>query len=396
MASRILNVPYRSQHSLDAFLQCDDAVSACVAMVLGGLTKPISIGALSAWNRECPRQATGCGRAVQLMGKLGVDTHIQTGCTLADLKDLIDKGQPAIARIKYDKILYRWDKVSTGEHFVVVVGYDDDNSRMIINDPDYPLGAAGYQRPYSYKVFLNAWGGFDPSCESNHCLIIPRLTQPLNGSAVRAEAADPSLSNIASERWVVEPRGLALRVAADFKAAQIGELIYGQPVSALGCASHPDHLGCIWQIVQTELGITGVAVVGYGQERYLADSRPAGPYLVQVMDTLAVREVHGLSLRPQRNIFLPPVDRATIGEKLVVYSRLMETDGQAWLLVQSSRMMFGWVRENVNGTSLVKAIGLHGKGDTADTIHINTEGLNWAVDSVIDKEQELLLSADSI
>ncbi len=392
MASRILNVPYRSQHGLGDFLQFDDSVLACVAMVLGSLARPVSIEALSALSEECNKQASGPDRAIQLMRKLGIDACVHTGCTLDDLKDLINRGCPVIARIKYDQILYRWDKASTGEHFVVVIGYDDDNSRIIINDPSYPLGSTGYQRPYSYKVFMNAWGSFNPSFGSNNCLIIPRLARPISGGVIGLEAAGSLLSNISREMWVTEPRGLALRVAADFKATQISELIHGQPIIALGRTSNPDHLGCIWQTVQTELGITGVAVVGCGKERYVADNPPAAPYLVQVLDTPALREVLGLSLRPQRNILLPPVDRARIGEKLAVYSRVVETDSEAWLSVQSSRMLFGWVRENVNGTVLVRAIGAPGKEAAAHIPQASAGGFSWIVDSGMSEERLLLPS----
>jgi hypothetical protein len=365
MASRILNVPYRSQFGQDTFLGYEDSGTACVAMLLASLGHSVTVAELQNLKRRQGIQPVSSGEVIRMLQACSLQVSAHRGYTLEELKYLIDSGWPAIVRIKYDRILYRWDKSLTGEHYVVVTGYDDENDRIIINDPAYPLSPAGYQRPYSNKVFMNAWAGFGSSVQANNCLIVPHLANPINGGEIQAETAHLGLAALSKEMWVTEPRGLAMYPAADFKTQQIGHLMFGQKIVAFGPMTALTGTGQAWQIVQTELGVIGSVPAASGQERYLADSAPGLPYIVEVQDTQAVRDAHGLALRPRQDIFLPPLSRAAIGERLAVYSRNLEVDGSIWLAVQSSRLEFGWVREQVDGTALVKTVSTRREGVAA-------------------------------
>ncbi len=324
-------------------------------MLLASLGHSVSVAELQDLKCRQGIQAVSGGEVIRLLQAGGLKVSAHRGYTLEDLKYLIDSGRPAIVRIKYDKILYRWDKSLTGEHFVVVTGFDEEHDRIIINDPAYPL-SPGYQRPYSSKVFMKAWAGFDSSLQANNCLIVPHLANPIDGSEIQAETAHLGLAALSKEMWVTEPRGLAMYAAADLKTRQIGHLMFGQKIYAFGPTTALTGAGHAWQIVQTELGVMGVVPAACGQERYLADSVPGSPYVVEVQDTQAVRDARGLALRPRCDVFLAPLGRATIGERLVVYSRNREIDGSIWLAVQSSRLQFGWVREQVDGTALVRVV----------------------------------------
>jgi hypothetical protein len=393
MASRILNVPYRSQFGQDTFLAFEDSGTACVATLLASLGHNVSVAELQDLKRRQGIQAVSGGEVVRLLRACGVQVSAHRGYTLEELRYLIDSGRPAIVRIKYDKILYRWDKSLTGEHYVVVTGFDEESDRIIINDPAYPLGPDGYQRPYSSKVFMKAWAGFDSSVSTNNSLIVPHLANPIDGTEVQAETAHLGVAAFSKEMWVTEPRGLAMYVAADFKSRQIGHLLFGQKIIAFGPTTALTGAGHAWQIVQTELGAIGVVPAACGQERYLADKAPNSPYIIEVQDTKAVQDAHGLALRPRRDIFIPPLGRAAIGERLAVYSRNLEIDGSAWLAVQSSRFEFGWVREQVDGTALVRTVRTRCEGVAIPSPDSPVLTANWFLRTAQMSAQQVTASA---
>ena len=355
MSDRILNVPYKSQNDVDATLKRDDSGPACLAMLLAALGQEISTNAVAATGDIAADGTLSLEQVITVGHAFGLELSYRTGCTLEDLKQLIDKGQPGIALIKYDKIIYRWNKTSTERHFVMVVGYDNETNRVIVNDPDYPPGPQGYQVQYSYKVFLNAWGGFNSANQPNYCLVIPRLNKALAGVTITPLTAKSPLV-ISDDAWVVSPKDIALRAQADSSADEIGRLVYGQHIITLGLESAPDQAGCTWQIVHTDSGATGLVCASANGEQFIAKKQPPTPYLVTVMNCDPVRDARGLSVRPKRDIALPPIDRCQAGEQLVAYTRIVEVDGTAWLSTHSSRARFGWIREQSGSTTLVKSL----------------------------------------
>src|SRR3972149_1512533 len=113
MSGRILNVPYKSQNDVDAPLKRVVSGPACLAMLLAALGQEISTNAVAAAGDIAADGTLSLEQVVTVGHAFGLDLSYRTGSTLEGLKRLIDNGQPGIALIKYDKIIYRWNKKST-------------------------------------------------------------------------------------------------------------------------------------------------------------------------------------------------------------------------------------------------------------------------------------------
>ncbi len=376
MGGRILNVPYRSQYDADAALKRSDCGPACLAMILGAVGRAMSTRAITAASGNSNDSGWRPDQVVGAAGAFGLSMRVETNGTLDALKRLIDRGQPPIALIKYGKVSDRWDQKHTAGYFVVVVGYDDVTRRVFINDPGYPPGAMGYQRPYSYQTFLDAWGGFEPTENHNRCLIATRPPVPVPSAVISMPpAGDPTSRPDSPSRrasppadsddvWVVAAAGLALRQQPTLSAEPIAHLVFGQHLMAL--ADEPDSdatrrpPGQVrpWRHVRTDAGVAGWVTAHLGSVWLLSQTPPDAPHQVQVMDTQAVSDVGGLSVREERDFNLIPLDRVQIGERLTVYERVVAASGTTWLLAQSPRGPLGWVREHVGSVTLVGRINL--------------------------------------
>jgi len=149
MTGRILRVPYRSHYDVGAAFERRDDGPACLSMILAAAGRRVTPAAIAAHGKS----TSGAGlspydlMAVAKAADLGLS--LRTGQNLAALKSLIDQGCPPIALVDYARFSDRWDGGYDGGYYVVVVGYDDHSGRVFVNDPGYPPGAAGYQRPYA-------------------------------------------------------------------------------------------------------------------------------------------------------------------------------------------------------------------------------------------------------
>ncbi len=351
--SKILNVPYKCQNDADANLKRTDCGPACIAMILGGLGQIVTTNAVVAASGQNGDSGLMQSQVVNAAKAFGLDMAWQSGYTLDDLKRFIDNGQPPIALIKYANIPDRVDTRSTGGHYVVVVGYDDATNRVFINDPDYFPGTnGGFQKGYSNDTWLSAWGGFAAGENVNFCLIVPQPAQPVGGEAITTPTPSGAETNV----WVTAPAGLLFRSAPTPGAMLLGGLVFGQPLTAIGAESlSADASGRTWQQVRTAAGVTGFVAATLGGERLLATSKPADPYIVQVIDGQPIRDAGGLAVRDARNVMLTPIDRVQPGERLTVYARV-EEGGTPWLWVQSPRNQYGWARETSQGQVLVSKV----------------------------------------
>jgi hypothetical protein len=287
MGSRILSVPYKSQNDADATFKRSDCGPCCIAMILAAMGQNVTTNQVTAASGIVGDSGLRLDQMVTTAAAFGLSLFFQSGLGLDDLKRFIDNGQPPIALINYGNIPDRFDQHYTGGHFVLVVGYDDDSGRVFINDPDYPPGSMGYQRPYSFPVFSGAWGGFEPNVNPNFCLVIPQPPKPIPGTATAAP--QPVQPAAAGDVWVVAPAGLAFRAQADASAPLIGGLSFGQHLTALGAESGQDATGRTWQQVRTDAGVVGWVAASLSGDRLLSGTQPSAPYPVQVLDTQTMR-----------------------------------------------------------------------------------------------------------
>ncbi|MBP7686881.1 MAG: C39 family peptidase [Thermoflexales bacterium] len=348
--SKILNVPYKCQNDADASLKRTDCGPACIAMILGGMGQTVTTNAVVAASGQSGDNGLMQSQVVNAAKAFGLDMTWQAGYTLDDVKRFIDNGQPPIALVKYANLPDRVDIRSTGGHYVLIVGYDDATNRVFINDPDYYPGTnGGFQKAYAYDTWLSAWGGFAVNENLNFCLIVPQPIQPVKGENI----VKPQPSGTETPKWVIAPAGLLFRSAANTGASSLGGLVFGQPLTAIGAESSPaDGSGRTWQQVRSAAGVTGFVAASLNGERLLAPSKPADPYIVQVIEAPEIRQAGGLAVREARNVMLNPIDRAQPGERLTVYGRV-EEGGTPWLWVQTPRTQYGWARELSQGQALV-------------------------------------------
>ncbi len=369
MTQTMLDIPLISRHSADgALLDCG---ACCAAMLLAARAEtPTAADIAAAGEVGLTPGKSGCrlSRAALIRGAEahGLTLFRNQGATLADLQRLLDDGQPPIVLLKYGALPDRLERRATGAHYVLLVGYDEHNGLIFVNDPHYPADEAGAdgghqrayaQRAYAYQIFMDAWSGFDYSALVP--LPAPMLTAP-PGSALAF-----SLPTVLSDVWVVAPLGLLVRPQPG-GAAPAGSpgVPFGQHLGTLSPESAPDASGHTWQNVLTDQGATGWVAASSGGNRYLAATPPAEPHTLYVLDTAPVRQAGGLSVRETRHIRAPLRERVPLGAQITVYQRVTEADGTPWLWVKAPDGAFGWARETADKVMLVGTTAPAGPAST--------------------------------
>lgn len=363
MNGRILRVPYRSQLDPETAKAIrKDCGPTCVSMILAASGHIVTSDAITAASNVVGDNGLSLDQVVTGAGAFSLKMFWQVNLSLDDLRRFLDNGQPPIALIKYANIPDRLDVRYKAGHFVVVTGYDDETKRLFINDPDYPPGSRGHQRPYSYQTFKGAWGGFAPGENPNFCLIIPQPLQPVPGSEISRPPVNTTASTPAAAPtgdggavWVAAPEGLTLRIEPNTLTQIVTDLTYGQRLAAFATESNA---GRTWRQVRTESGLVGWLISEIDGERYLSGKELPAPHLVTVLDTKPVRDATGLAVRDKRDIDLFALERAQIGERLLVFESVTGEDGAIWLLVKGPRGHFGWARQTVANITLVEKFDL--------------------------------------
>ncbi len=196
MANVQLNVPYRSQWDQDAKNHETDCGPTSAAMILNAFgvdMNPDNFYGLI----DTPKGPSDYTNFVELMTatkKKGVTmewkSYIGPGEAWEKLKANMDGGKPMLALVKY----HPWRTVTgnqfSGGHFVVIVGYDDQNVYM--NDPLFGLWASrskGDHYAMPLNTFLSGWGGFPANENPNFACAI--VTQSLTGGAAATQPTPP-------------------------------------------------------------------------------------------------------------------------------------------------------------------------------------------------------------
>jgi hypothetical protein len=177
MSRYILDVPYKSQNDPDAQTENNDCGPACVAMIL--LTQGRSVATSDVYAASGVAQDRGLSFAevTAAAAHFGLPLNTRIGMSLQDVRNTIDQGTPVVALVKYLYLPDRQGQSTTGGHFVLVVGYDDDAGEIFVNDPYYwaSLRNQGDHHHYSYDTWEQAWGRCGEDGNPNHSALVPQV-----------------------------------------------------------------------------------------------------------------------------------------------------------------------------------------------------------------------------
>lgn len=382
MSSKILNVPYKSQlDPADANLAYADCGPCCLAMILAGVGKTVSTNAVARAAGMVQGDKTGrlLSQLVSAAQRFGL-AMASRQASLDDLKRLIDSGQPPVALVKYENLPERYDSHYKGGHYVLVVGYDEQN--ILINDPYYPAGStAGYQKAYPYQGWLAAWKADGATDQTYQC----KLVYPTQQGLIGGTGGTPLSNEPTRDMYVIAPAGLQLRAQPATGVGAPNGAIFGQHLTAVGAESGEDANGYTWQKVRTDAGVVAYVVASMGGERYLDPAKPDEPYVVTVLDNPIVRGSQGLAVRNQPNLGLNAAVRLQPGEHLTVY-RKFDSGGISWLWVKAFNGSYGYARATEEGQPLVGTTAIppldpaHGGATSSDRWISTPSGLNFRRD----------------
>lgn len=324
-----ISVPYRSQWETDATRFRDDCGPACVEMIREWLGLPrMDIDTLSAQTGLATSDVGLPTEAlVNLAARNGASLTLHNRATLGAIVAELRAGRPLIALIEYGAInrALVQDKKFLGGHFVVVVGCT--NSTILINDPDWGIGAnqMGHNMSVPLDQFVSALAtapvpyqatfvspdqpkavnviiGYDISHHNDvniatlaksagfiahKCSEGTYETDPLQLSRrLLARQANPDV------RWIVTHFGTGGDVSQQVKRLQQSAQLTGAEVVALDLERNPDTASdsegnmSLVQAAQWALalkGITGVMPMIYTRKSWIDEiNDKSGPTLAAV------------------------------------------------------------------------------------------------------------------
>jgi len=364
MTGRILRVPYRSHYDVGAAFERRDDGPACLSMILAAAGRRVTPAAIAAHGKS----TSGAGlspydlMAVAKAADLGLS--LRTGQNLAALKSLIDQGCPPIALVDYARFSDRWDGGYDGGYYVVVVGYDDHSGRVFVNDPGYPPGAAGYQRPYAYAEFQQAWSDFAAANDLRSALLVPSLNSPVAGTPLATPLSDSTAPSEPTAAWICAREGADLLDRPHRQARAIGHVVFAQRVTILGTArtAPPRDEGPfepVWLHIASEAGSEGwLSATDTSREPQISRVPPRAPRIAQVRNIASVRDAGGLSLRRSRSINTEPVERIPVGAHVSLYDTISHESGTRWAQARSPLWVAGYIRENIGNIPLIALLDL--------------------------------------
>ena len=356
MSSRVLNVPYKSQNDPDAQAENNDCGPACLAMILLTQGQNVATAAVYAASGVGADRPLTFDEVKTAAGNYGLPLSWRMGVSLQDVRDTIDQGTPVIALIKYLYLPDRQGQSTTGGHFVLVVGYDDDAGEIVINDPYYwgPLRDKGNHHHYDYNTWEQAWGRCDEDSNPNHSILIPQLVQPVPAVAAYAPLIPlPGVTTVYVLPAVDQYNGLKLRPVRDSQVS--GPSVFsGRPLTVVkGPVAEDD---AEWFLVRTQSAndVAGWACARRGDEAYIGETcnattapaiSPITPPARTAYVQPAVETYGGLKLRPMRDVRLDgPVAHANAA--LDVVADPVGSGDNEWRLVtlRDGKDTAGWVR----------------------------------------------------
>jgi hypothetical protein len=188
--SKVLDVPYQSQHEDDARRYSLDCGPACVEMVCEFLNpnEDATTDAIMTWmtgGRDRATYVIELQRAAQHF--YGVELEREEPAEWEDLKAWVLNGRvPVIVLGRYGAFLTRQDRGWTGGHFFVVVGFDEVEyhgeavERVILHDPDFyrsataDLTTQGAFVPLTKAHFMAIWDTCHVNGNPDRLALVPR------------------------------------------------------------------------------------------------------------------------------------------------------------------------------------------------------------------------------
>jgi hypothetical protein len=162
MKKILQSIPYKSQEDSDALMYPGDCGAACVAMILHAFGKNVTTNEIFSSTGVEANKYLARGDLIRAAQIHGIILQRFNDWRLANIKQSIDRGHPLIALVNYGGWSDPDSGVDTqssfsGPHFVVIVGYDNDN--VILNDPLWwgSRRAEGEHRTMTYAQFERAW-----------------------------------------------------------------------------------------------------------------------------------------------------------------------------------------------------------------------------------------------
>ncbi len=302
MPSVKLAIPYKSQWDPDAKDHFADCGPTSLCMLLNALGDPITpdqlyryIGERSASQYTSFTDITTAAKARNLTM---TRKNFLPANALNDLKTTLNSGKSFIALVNYafwDPIVHNGFK---GAHFVLVVGYGDD--QVFIHDPLFKgdRREQGKYCGYTYEQFTDAWGGFAPGQNPNYAGLISEKTVPFVEEAAPApQAAVPAKLDDAMRR--------RLRAKAAYDGQPDPNL--DDPATVNARLANLGNWGAVWDTYTVRRGdsLSKIATIFY-QDRakwpvivYFNDI--AHPSLVEPGDTYLIPRAE-----------MSPVDDATV------------------------------------------------------------------------------------
>ena len=167
----ILNIAYKSQYDPDAATSRNDCGPACLAMLINAFGLTATTDAVFRRTGASPNDYISMAQLMRVGESYGVPLEYRRGWGLGELRAMLDLGRPLIALVHYAAFFEFQPGLSTqsnftGPHFVLAVGYDENN--VIVHDPLWTDGRRneGAFKKWPNKIWLEAWGRCHEDCDA--------------------------------------------------------------------------------------------------------------------------------------------------------------------------------------------------------------------------------------
>jgi uncharacterized protein YvpB len=165
----LLNIAYKSQYDPDAAASRNDCGPTCLAMILNALGLTATTDAVFHRTGAPADSYISMAQLMRAAESYGAPLEYRKGWGLGELRAALDQGKPMIALVHYAAFSQFQPGVSTqssftGPHFVVVVGYDENN--IIVHDPLWTgeRRNEGAFKKWPNAVWREAWGRCHEDC----------------------------------------------------------------------------------------------------------------------------------------------------------------------------------------------------------------------------------------
>jgi len=163
-----LDVPYSSQHEVDAkkfTLDCGGAAVEMVGEFYRGQVQGVGTDQIQSWMTGGVNRTTTAENLILALShfyQVKASKHYDT--TMSMIREQIDLGRPGILLVQYGDVPLRMDLGYTAGHWIVFAGYDtvvwshSPWDRILIHDPDWwqDLMVQGAYLPYTENLIKRA------------------------------------------------------------------------------------------------------------------------------------------------------------------------------------------------------------------------------------------------